>query len=153
VRDSRFKELIMAITISRYNHTARLLMSGAVDPGNLKLMLLNNSASFTAGNTTLAQVSNTGAYEVSGFGWTSGGMALAAAAFTTVGTDGVMLDANDIEVQASGGSIGPAYKAVVHDGTVPLWFIDFDGAQTAADGAFFNVILSANGLFRATNPA
>jgi hypothetical protein len=138
----------MAVTISLYNHTAKLFANGDVDIPNLKLMLLNNSASFTAANTTPNQVSNTGAYEVSGNGWAAGGVALAAEAVTTVTTNDAMLDANDVSVTASGGSIGPAYKALVLDATnsYALAFIDFGGSQEAGDGTDFKVVWAAGGL-------
>lgn len=147
----------MAVTISRYNHTAAKLMGGDVDLDNLNLMLLNDSASFTASNTTLAQVSNSGTYEVDGSGWTEGGETLASVAVTTVDTDGAMLDAADVSVTATGGAIGPAYKAVIYDDTdgddAPLWFIDFDGAQTAGEGTDFKITINASGIFRVTDPA
>ncbi len=147
----------MAITISRYNHTAAKMASGAVTLGSLKLMLLDNSASFTAANTALTTVSNAGAYEVDGGGWTTGGEALASAAVTTVDTNGSMLDAADIVVTATGADIGPAYAGVIYDDAdgsdAPLWYIDFDGPQTAGDGTDFRVTFSASGIFRITDPA
>lgn len=147
----------MAVTISRYNHTARKFASGDITLGSLKLMLLNDSATFTAGNTTLNQVTNSGAYQVSGNGWTAGGEVLANAAITTVATNGAMLDADDISKEASGGPIGPAYKAVIYDDAdandAPLWFIDFDGSQTAGQGTDFRITINASGIFRITDPA
>lgn len=147
----------MAVTIARYNHTAAKLLGGDVDLDNLKLMLLNDSASFTASNTTLAQVSNSGSYEVHGSGWTQGGEDLASVSVSTVDTDGAMLDAADISVTATGGAIGPAYKAVIYDDSdasdAPLWFIDFDGAQTAGEGTDFKITINASGIFRVTDPA
>lgn len=145
----------MAVTISRYNHTSKKLMNKEVDLSTLKVMLLNSSASFTATNTTLNQVNNSGAYQVSGNGWTSGGVTLSNVAVTVVDTNGAMLDADDVDVEATGGAIGPAYALVIYDDTdsndAPLWFIDFDGAQTAGEGTSFKITFNANGILRVTS--
>lgn len=140
----------MAITASLYNHTAKKFANKEVTLTTLKLMLLNNSASFVATHTALNDVTNTGAYEVSGFGWTSGGITLASVAITTVDTSSAMLDAADITVTATGGTIGPAYKGLIYDdtGDQPLIFIDFDGAKSAGATADFKVVWSANGIIR-----
>lgn len=146
----------MAVTIHRYNHTARKFLAGDVDIENMKVMLLTNDASFTATNTELDQVNNSGAYEVYGNGWTQGGELLDGAAVTTVATNGAMLDANDISVTATGAPIGPAYKMVIYDDSdeddAPLWFVDFGEAQTAGTGTPFIVAIHGNGLFRITDP-
>lgn len=142
----------MAVTISRYNHTAKLLLNKEIVYTTLKCMLLNATASFTATHTTLAQVTNTGAYEVSGNGWAVGGELLGSVAVTIVDTNDAMLDAADISKTASGGSIGPAPFAVVYDDThasdAPLWFINFDGSKEAGVGTDFKVNWNASGLFR-----
>lgn len=143
----------MAVTISRYNHTAKKLFGNEVTLSTLKVMLLNNSATFTASHTTLNQVSNTGAYEVSGNGWDAGGEALSSVASTTIDTDGAMLDADDLAVPATGAGISGAYKAVIYDdtGDEPLWFIDFGEERTAAAGTDFRFIFSASGIVRVTD--
>ena len=41
----------MAVTISRYNHTVKKLLNKEIDYTTLKMMLLNNSATFTASHT------------------------------------------------------------------------------------------------------
>lgn len=142
----------MAITILPYNHAARLINGGTVNLTDLKIMLLSDDATFTAGNTKLTQVTNAGAYEVAGNGWTAGGEALANAAVTTVDTSSSMFDADDINVVATGGAIGPTYAAVIYDSVdpdgAPLFFIDFDGAKSSDDGIEFVVRWSANGIWR-----
>ena len=143
----------MAVTISRYNHTVKKLLNKEIDYTTLKMMLLNNSATFTASHTALASVNNTGAYEVSGNGWTVGGIALASVAVTVVATNDAMLDADDISVTATGGPIGPAYKAVIYDdtGDVPLWFIDFGQVEEAGETTDFKFSFNASGIFRAAD--
>lgn len=146
----------MAVTISTYNHTIKLLQNEELTITTLKVMLLNNSATFTASHTALTSVSNAGAYEVSGNGWDAGGEALASEAITTVDTDGAMLDAADLTVTATGGDIGPAYKAVIYDDSdandAPLFFIDFGEAKTAGVGTDFKFLWNASGIARTTNP-
>lgn len=51
----------MAVTISLYNHTPKLILAGNIDfstANNLRVELLNNSASFVATDTTKRQVDN-----------------------------------------------------------------------------------------------
>jgi hypothetical protein len=138
-------------TISIYDHTAKLFANKELTFTTLKLELLNNSASFTAGNTTRNQVNNSGAYAVSGNGWAAGGETLANVAVTQVTTNDAMLDADDIDKTASGGAIGPAYKAVLYDDTMandnPLAFIDFEGSKQADSGTHFIVSWAAGGIF------
>lgn len=144
----------MAVSISRYNHTVKKLMNKEVDLTSLKVMLLNASASFNATHTALNQVTNSGTYEVSGNGWTSGGVALANVSVTTVDTNGSMFDADDVEVIATGGPIGPANGCVIFDDAdankAPLWFIDFDGSQQAGTSTPFKITFSVNGISRVT---
>jgi len=142
----------MAVTISIYNHTLKLMMNKELVYTTLKVQLLDNTAAFDATHTTLAQVNNAGAYQVSGNGWDAGGELIANAAVTTVNTNGVMLDGDDIIVNAVGGSIGPAYKAVVYDDThasdAPLFFIDFGQVEEAGETTDFKIVWGANGILR-----
>lgn len=140
----------MAVTISQYNHTAKKFANGEVTLSTLKVQLLNNSAAFNAADTALTSVNNAGAYEVSGNGWTAGGETIAGAAITTVTTNDAKLDGTDISKTATGGSIGPAYKAAIYDDTdasdAPLFFIDFGGVQEAGVGTDFKITWNANGI-------
>lgn len=142
----------MAVTISRYNHTAKLLLNKEIVYTTLKAMLLNATATFTASHTALTTVTNAGAYEVSGNGWAVGGETFGSVAVTVVDTNDAMLDAVDITKTASVGSIGPAYSCVVYDDThvsdAPLWFIDFGGVKEAGVGTDFKITLNASGLYR-----
>lgn len=148
----------MAVTISRYNHTAKLLLNKEVTYTTLKVMLLDNVATFTATDTALTGPAGAAnANEVSGNGWTVGGETLTSVAVTTVDTDGAMIDCDDVVVTASGGPIGPAYAAVIYDDTdandAPLWYIDFGEAQQAGDGTPFKITINASGIYRTTDPA
>lgn len=126
-------------TVSLYNHTALRFLNGSNSAGDTyKVMLLSSSASFNAAHTTLTQVSNAGAYEVSGNGWAAGGPSLANVAFSTVNTNGAMFDADDAQVNITGGSLGPFSSYVVYNATdadsPPVAFITLDAAQTIATG-------------------
>ena len=137
----------MAVTITLYNHTAKLFANSEVTLSTLKLILLNDDAAalFDATDTDMSGL--TGA-EVSGNGWAAGGELLASVAVTTVTSNDAKLDAADISKTATGGAIGPAEAAVLWDdtGDQPLAFIDFGAAKTADLGTPFNVNWNASGI-------
>jgi hypothetical protein len=136
--------------MSLYDHTLKLLANKEVTYTTLKVKLLDNTASFVAADATVNAVDGTGTKEVSGNGWASGGPTLASVAVTTVTTNDAMLDATDVSVTASGGSIGPAYAALVYDSTSskPLIYIDFGQAQSAGDTTDFKIVWDATGLIK-----
>jgi hypothetical protein len=140
----------MAVTMSLYDHTVKLLVNKEVTLTTLKVKLLDNTASFSASQTTVAAVDGSGAKEVSGNGWASGGPTLANVAVTQVTTNDAMLDADDVTQTASGGSIGPAYAALVYDSTSskPLIYIDFGQSQSAGATTDFKIIWDATGLIK-----
>ncbi|MFD1330269.1 hypothetical protein [Mycoplana ramosa] len=140
----------MASVTRLYNHTTRKLFS--IDLGSLRVMLLNENAVFTASHTTLTQVAGAAnVNEVHGNGWTQGGEYLGNAAWSTVTGDDSKLDCDDPVVIATGGSIGPAYGAVIYDDSdpdkAPLAFLDFDGAISAGEGTEFKIVINPAGLF------
>lgn len=139
----------MADTIQLYNHTAKLFANKEITIGaNLKVMLLDSDAAFDATDTNIGDVS---ADQVSGNGWAAGGEALQNAAVTTVTTNDAKLDADDITVTATGGTIGPASYAVIYDDAhasdVLLAFITFGSPQTATVGMDLVITWNANGIF------
>jgi hypothetical protein len=140
----------MAVTYSAYDHTLQLITNKSVTYTTLKVKLLDNTATFTASQTTVASVDGSGAKEVSGNGWASGGPTLANVAVTQVTTNDSMLDADDVSQTASGGSIGPAYAALVYDSTSnkPLFYIDFGQAQSAGATTDFKIVWDATGLIK-----
>jgi hypothetical protein len=148
----------MAVTISVYDHTAKLFANKEVTFTTLKVKLLNNSATYDKSHTTVSAVDSAGANEVSGNGWASGGPTLANVTVTQVTTNDAKLDADDVDVAASGGPIpssGQAYKALIYDSTSskPLAFIDFGRAWDAGDGTHFLIVWAAGGIFSWTNAA
>ncbi len=141
----------MAVTMSLYDHTVFLLTSKAVTFTTVKVKLLDATATFTQGQTTVASVDGSGAKEVSGNGWTTGGVLLTTVAVTQVTTNDAQLSADNVTVTATGGSIGPAYAALVYDSTTnkPLIYIDFGQAQSAGATTDFKIVWDAtNGIIK-----
>jgi hypothetical protein len=141
----------VAITISLYNHTAKLFADGSNAAGDTYKVALYTAATFDATNTTLAGVSKT---EVAGsFGYTTGGQALAGLAVTTVTTNDAKFDANDLTWTASGGAITASYAILYNDTDAndpPVAFIDFGASESAGDGTEFKIIWNASGIFTFT---
>ena len=141
----------MAVTISLYNHTARLFGSGANAVGDTYKVMLCSAATFNAANTTLAGVTKTEIDAINGY--TAGGATLANVTVTTVSTNGARLDADDAVWSATGGvitaSFGILYNATDVD-EPPLAFIDFGESKTASAGTDFKVVWSATGILNWT---
>lgn len=141
----------MAVTISLYNHTAKLFADGSNAVGDTYKLKLYSTATFDATDTTLAGV--TGTEATAGTGYTAGGQSLANVAVTTVTTNDAKFDADDVTWTASGGSIDASFGIIYNDTDAddpPIAFIDFDGAQSAGDGTDFKVVWNANGIFTFT---
>jgi hypothetical protein len=141
----------MAVTISLYNHTAKLFADGSNAVGDTYKVKLYATATFDATNTQLSGV--TGTEATTGTGYTAGGATLANVAVTTVTTNDAKFDADDVTWTASGGSITASYAIIYNDTDAndpPLAFIDFDGSQSAGDGTDFKIVWNANGIFTFT---
>lgn len=141
----------MAVSISLYNHTAKLFADGSNAAGDTYKVKLLSAATFDASHTTLAATAGT--ESTAGTGYTSGGQALSNVAVTTVTTNDAKFDADDLTWTASGGSIDASYAIIYNDTDAddpPLAFIDFDGAQSAGDGTDFKIVWNASGIFTFT---
>lgn len=139
----------MAVTVSTYNHTSQRFASGANASTDTYKVMLCTAATFDATNTTLAGVVKT---EVaSGNGYTTTGASLVSVAVTTVTTNDAKFDANDTTwTVPAGGTLTASFGILYNDTDAndpPVAFIDFDGSQTATDGAIFQIIWNANGIF------
>lgn len=139
----------MAVTISRYNHTLKRYIDGSNAVGDTYKINLYSTLSFDATATTKA-AAESGATQLStANGYTQNAKTLSNLVVTIAGTNGVKLDADDVTWTASGGAI-TASKALIYNDTdtddPPLFYIDFDGSQSAGDGTDFKVVLNANGL-------
>ena len=141
----------MAVSITLYNHTAKLFADGSLASGDTYKVKLLSAATFDATHTTLAATGGTEA--TSGTGYTSGGQALANVSVTTVTTNDAKFDADDLTWTASGGSITASYAILYNDTDAddpPIAFIDFDGSQSAGDGTDFKIVWNASGIFTFT---
>lgn len=141
----------MAVTISLYNHAAKLFADGSNAAADTYKLKLYSAATFTASDTTLAGITGTEATTATGY--TAGGQALANVAVTTVTTNDAKFDADDVTWTASGGSIDAAYGVIYNDTDAddpPIAFIDFDGTKSAGDGTDFKVVWNASGIFTFT---
>ena len=145
----------MAITIVEYNHTTKKLLDLSMvdEAANFYLELLDGTTAFDATHTTKDEVDDTGADEIDGSGWPTGGVNLANVAVTVVDTSTARLDADDVSVTASGGNITGAFGAVVYvnegdaDTTYsPLWHVDFGEEKGAVSGDPFSIAINPAGL-------
>lgn len=141
----------MPVTISVYNHTAKLFADGSNAAADTYKVKLLTAATFTASHTTLAA---TGGTEVANAnGYTTGGASMSGVSVTTVTTNDAMFDASDVTWTASGGSIAAAYAILYNDTDTndpPLAFIDFGGTETAGDATDFKIVWNASGIFTFT---
>lgn len=135
-------------TTDIYNHTTNLFASGQCPASaTFKAMLLNDSATFTASHTAVTSVSNSGAYEVYGYGWTQGGETLAGVAFSVSDTNGSKFAADDPQVTLSGGNL-TWYKYLIYTGTTPLFFVTLTNALTVTDGNVAGIDIGTNGIVK-----
>lgn len=143
----------MVATLQFYNSAANRIQSGLdVAADTYKVALLSAAATFNAGHTTLAQVTDSGADEVLGYGWASGGGVLENVTITVVNTTDSMFDADDISVDISGGDLGPIAAYVIYNDTdaddPPIAFVALDPAITVEDGYTLRIPWSVDGIFR-----
>lgn len=126
-----------------YNRFKANLMNKEIDmeADTIKVMLLNNSHSFTA---THNQKSEIVANEISGTNYTAGGASLANKAVTQGAT--TKFDADDVSWASATIS---AYHAVIYDDTMTnddlICSIDFGGVQSVTGGTF-TIQWHANGI-------
>lgn len=135
-----------------YNSAKEYIGDGTIDLDShtFKIALFSSSSNAnTLTNSTLASLTNEVA---NGFGYTTGGQALANVTWTnSSGT--VTFDADNVSWTASGGSITARY-AVIYDDTaasdelLAVCLLDTTPADaTAADGYQFNINFNASGIF------
>lgn len=141
----------MPVTVSVYNHTAKLFADGSNAAADSYKVMLCTAATFNATDTTLAGITKT---EVAnGNGYTTTGKALTNVAVTTVTTNDAKFDADDLVWSASGGAITASYGILYNDTDAndpPLAFLDFGGSQSAGDTTDFKIIWNASGIFTFT---
>lgn len=129
-----------------YTEGLRGLLAGEFDLASLKVALLTNDATFDATNTSLSQVTNGGAYEVHGNNWPQGGVVIPNVHYQTV-PNGAALTMGGVSQNIIGGDVTSS-KAVIYDQStsVPIAFIDYEGAVTAVNGERMLFTFAENGL-------
>lgn len=134
--------MVATYTTTQYNHTARKFLAQDVDLDALTVMLLDDTATFVATNTTLEQVAGTAnAKEVANGGWTVGGELFENVSVNTTTTDDAQLVGDEIRIRATGSIIGPASAFVVYDASdpdnAPLFYVQFSEEIYAGEGTDF----------------
>lgn len=138
----------MAVTVSLYNHTAKLFAEGSLNYTDTYQVILCTAATFDATNTTLAGITYTEVANANGY--TTGGQSLANVTVATVTTNDASFDADDVTWTASGGSIIASYALLYNDtlaGDPPLALIDFGQSEEAGDGTEFKIVWNTSGIF------
>ena len=126
-----------------YNRLKANWMNKEIDmeADTIKVMLLDNSHSFTATDNVKGDVDTN---EISGTGYTAGGEALANKSVTQAAT--TKFDADDVTWSSASFT---AYHAVLWDDTIAtddlLISLDFGGAQTVT-GADFTIKWHTDGI-------
>lgn len=139
----------MPVSISLYNHTAKLFADGSNAAADTYKVKLFASATFNATHTT--ETAAGGTEVANGNGYTSGGATLSGVTVTTTTTNDATFDANDVTWSASGGSISAACARIYNStDSTPLAFINFDATETAGDGTDFKLVWNASGIFTFT---
>ena len=121
----------MAVVTTVYPAAKQLLLSGQVDldSDTLKVMLLDDTGSYSAEDTALADVSSA---EITGTGYTAGGETITG--LTASESDGTAtLSADD--VTWTGASFS-TYNAVLYTGTDLVCHIDFNDEQAPSSEDF-----------------
>lgn len=133
-----------------YNEGVFDYSNGDVDEANLKFMLLSNAASFVATHNTLTQVTNGGAYEVSGGGWAAGGQPLANVVHTLIPSGETQVTANPVNVTLTG-ALTFRYGLIYDDTSdTPLVLIDFINNYAAPALTTLNFDFTAPGWLKFT---
>lgn len=127
----------MTATFQWFNHTRARFQSGAnADSDEYRLYLLSASASFDGSHTTFAQVTNSGAYVVSGNGWSASGEVIPNWAAAAYATDDAQITADDVVVAISGADLGPFSHYLIHNETddAPVALVSLSAPKTVPDG-------------------
>ena len=141
----------MAVTITLYNHTAKLFAEGSNASGDTYKVKLLTAATFDATHTTLSATGGTETTAANGY--TAGGATLANVTVNTVTTNDAAFDADDVTWTASGGSIAAGFAILYNDTDAndpPVAFVNFDGTQTAGAGTDFKLVWNASGILTFT---
>lgn len=126
--------------IQNYNHTAKMLQPGGVSTSDTWLViLLDSNAVFDADHTTIAEATNSGAWEVFGNGWSEGGEEITNVSGEISGDSGGAVTADDIRVKIFGGDLGPFDFYLLCANGVPLSFVTLTAPKTVLRGYYARI--------------
>jgi hypothetical protein len=139
----------MAVTISLYNHTAKLFADGSNAAADTYKVKLFTAATFNATHTT--ETAAGGTEVANGNGYTTGGATLANVTVSTVTTNDAKFDADDVTWTAGGSTLSASYARVYNStDSTPLAFIDFGESKSAGAGTDFLIQWDSTGIFTFT---
>ena len=138
-------------TFNFYNHSVARFMRGEnPETDAYKVVLLSSGAVFDATHTTLAEVTDSGASEVYGYGWAQGGEAIANPSISVYATNKGAFDGDDVVVPIVGGDLGPFSAYAIFNDTdaddAPIGFVTLDAPQTIVAGKTANIPWPAGGI-------
>ncbi len=115
------------------------------------IITLHNGSTFDASNTQYSQVGGT---EIAtGDGYTQQNKIINATTWSQNSGLTTFAGNNVIWTSTDPGSIGPASAAIVYDDTTTsnllMCYIDFQGTETASNGAEFQILWNAFGIYQA----
>lgn len=135
---------------STYDAGLAAFLSGNVAAANLKILLLSSAASFNAAATTLTEVTNAGANEVTFAEWPAGGFVLAG---LSANVDPVTKDirVNFSETGPNNATTAPLFRyALIYDnadaGKRPIFFLDLLGERAPQLGGELKFASGPQGL-------
>lgn len=133
-----------------YNEAAFDYSGCDVDETNIRVMLLSDAAAFVATHNTVLQVTNGGAWQVSGGGWAAGGQLLANVQHTLVPSGETEVTANNVTVTLNA-DLTFRY-ALIYDDTsdTPLTLIDYIDTYTAPALTTLDFDFSSPGFLKFT---
>lgn len=116
-----------------YDGTVGATINRDFEFDKLRLMLLDENATFTPTHSTLSEVTESGAREVYGSGWPQGGIELENVRVVET-TGGASITADDASKLIFGSSLNCRYGLIYHDegNKQPLVMIDFGGTLNLA---------------------
>jgi len=146
----------MPVSVNLYNHTRLRFADGSNAQGDTYRINLYSAFTFDATATTKA-AAETGATQLStANGYTQNTKALTGVVIAIANTNGARFDFDDVQWDASGGSIAASHALIYNDTDTndpPVAHINFDGTITAASGVPFIVRPNAAGLITFSAPA
>lgn len=141
------------VTVTKYdsyNRNAAASVAGVVQidhanaaSGAFRLVMVSNSYTFDNQHSAYSQLAAT---EISAANYTSGGLVLTGVTYTIAASGTATFDAADTVVTASGTDMSAAGAIVRYNDGPLMFFIDYEGIETAGDGTTFTHNWSADGL-------